>query len=329
LPPESPTTAACARLTLLRPRLSPPALVHPSFGALTAPFRQEGAPLPDVAGRHRAVAAALVSAALLVSIVPAVVNSATAPPGLERFLYALGRVESGGSYTARNATSGAYGKYQIMPASWAAWASTYLGSSTAPQTPANQETVAHRKVTALYVWLDAWPTVAHWWLTGSSERTAALWSSYSRSYVQRVMTIMRATGATATAASSYKAWIDSSDRRVGDGNPAIAYHATWSVARYGAYSGDRVMYATRTGASAKITFTGTGIAWIGPVGPTRGTARVYIDGKAVATVDLRRSTFQARKLLFARPLAAGAHTFSIVVTSSRRPVAIDELIIGT
>ena len=130
--------------------------------------------MPDVAGRRRAVPVALLVAALLVSIVPVGRPRRPPPPGLERFLYALGEVESGGSYTARNATSGAYGKYQIMPASWAAWAKLYLGSSTAPQTPANQETVAHRKVTALYNWLDAWPTVAHWWLTGSSERNASL-----------------------------------------------------------------------------------------------------------------------------------------------------------
>jgi len=285
--------------------------------------------LPDVAGRRRAVPVALLVAALLVSIVPSVVQ-ATAPPGLERFLYALGQVESGGSYTARNATSGAYGKYQIMPASWAAWAKLYLGSSTAPQTPANQETVAHRKVTALYNWLDAWPTVAHWWLTGSSERNPNLWSSFSRTYVDRIMAIYRATSDVAGAGTvSRTSWISSNDTRIGDSSRAITYRFAWSTATYASYSGHQVRYATRTGASASISFTGKGIAWMGPVGPTRGTARVYIDGKAVATVDLRRSTFQARKILFARPLTAGLHTFKIVVTSSGRPVAIDDLIIGT
>jgi hypothetical protein len=285
--------------------------------------------LPDVAGRRRAVPVALLVAALLVSIVPSVVQ-ATAPPGLERFLYALGQVESGGSYTARNSTSGAYGKYQIMPASWAAWAKLYLGSSTAPQTPANQEKVAHRKVTALYNWLDAWPTVAHWWLTGSSERNPNLWSSFSRTYVERIMKIYRATTDAAGAGTvSRTSWISSNDTRVGDSSKAITYRFAWSTAAYASYSGHQVRYATRTGASASISFTGKGIAWMGPVGPTRGTAKVYIDGKAVATVDLRRSTFQARRILFARPLAAGPHTFKIVVTSSGRPVAIDGLIIGT
>jgi transglycosylase-like protein len=268
--------------------------------------------------------------AFIVSIIPAATVSAASPPGLERFLYALGEVESGGSYTARNSTSGAYGKYQILPSSWAAWAKLYLGSSTTPQTPTNQEIVAHRKVTALYNWLDTWPVVAHWWLTGSSERNSALWSSFSRSYVQKVMTVMASTADVAgDTRTSTTGWIDASDVRLADNSAAIAYRSTWSAARYPAYSGHRVTYATRSGASATVTFTGTGVAWFGPVGPTRGTARVYIDGRAVASVDLRRSSFSAHKLLFARALAAGKHTFRIVVTSSGRPVAIDDLVIGT
>jgi len=66
------------------------------------------------------------------------------------------------------------------------------------------------------------------------------------------------------------------------------------------------------------------------VGPTRGTARIFIDGRAVARVDLRRSSFRARTVLFAKAFAtAGTHTLKIVVTSSGRPVAIDDLIVGT
>jgi Transglycosylase-like domain len=279
---------------------------------------------------------AILTAVLLVALVPAVTQSATPPAGLEPFLYALGQVESGGNYYARNSTSGAYGKYQIMPRSWAAWALLYLGSSTAPQTPQNQEIVAHRKVTALYYWLDSWPVVAHWWLTGSSERNPALWSSFSRTYVNRVMTIMRSVGGSVSgvistmSSTSSSSWIDSTDTRLGETNPAIHYQSTWLTARYSGYSNRQVKYATRTGASATLTFTGKGIAWIGPVGPTRGTARVYLDGKYVKTVYLRRSTFRARNLLFSKPFStAGQHTIRIVVSSSGRPVAIDELIVGT
>src|SRR5205085_3267319 len=118
----------------------------------------------------------------------------------------------------------------------------------------------------------------------SSERNPALWSSYSRTYVQKVMTIYQNTPDIAGTAATSTSWIDSGDPRVGDGASSIVYKDSWATARYAAYSGRIVHYATKTGASATITFTGTGIAWIGPVGPTRGTARVYIDGKAVATV---------------------------------------------
>lgn len=284
--------------------------------------------MPDVVGRRRAVPAALLTAVLLVSILPAVGTSASSPPNIDKFLAALGRVESGGRYTARNASTGAYGKYQIMPASWAGWAKAYLGSSSAPQTAKNQETVARRKVTALYTWLDAWPTVAHWWLTGSPERNAKLWSSYSRSYVAKIMKVMGA-GATAAKGASSRAWIDAKDTRLNDTAAAISYGPGWRSASYSAYAGRQVTYSTRQGASATMTFTGTGIAWVGPVGPTRGKAKVYVDGKLAATVNLRRSNFEARTILFAKPLKAGEHTIRIVVTSSGKPVALDQLIVGT
>jgi len=118
--------------------------------------------------------------------------------------------------------------------------------------------------------------------------------------------------------------------RLSETSSQIAYGLSWSSARYSGYAGDHVRYATRTGASATITFTGKSVAWIGPVGPTRGTARVFIDGKAAGKVDLRRSTFDSRSVLFSKAFgAAGPHTMTIVVTSSGRPVAIDEILVGT
>ena len=285
--------------------------------------------MPDPVGRRRAVPAAILTAVLLASVVPAVTNSATAPAGLEPFLYALGQVESGGSYTAYNSTSGAYGKYQIIPSSWAAWAAAYLGSSTAPKTPTNQEIVAHRKVTALYSWLDSWPVVAHWWLTGSSERNSALWSSYSRTYVNRVITVMKSvTGVGTTAPAPATSWITADDARFSDTANLISYRSTWKLAYLSSYSRGHVKYSTTAGASATFRFTGKGIAWVGPTGPTRGKARVYIDGVYVKTVDLRRSTYHARAVVFSKALPAGAHRVMIKVATSAKPVAIDELIVG-
>jgi len=105
------------------------------------------------------------------------------------FMWAMAGQESGWDYFARNRLSGAFGRYQIMPVNWPAWAATYLGHRTADQTPANQERVASRKLRALYVWLGSWRRVAYWWLTGDTERRERRWSPYARAYVRNVMSL--------------------------------------------------------------------------------------------------------------------------------------------
>jgi hypothetical protein len=104
-----------------------------------------------------------------------------------RFMWAMAGQESGWDYYARNVSSGAFGKYQIMPFNWPVWARAYLGDARADQTPWNQEIVAFGKIRDLYRWLGSWKRVAYWWLTGSSERRERRWSSYARGYVRNIM----------------------------------------------------------------------------------------------------------------------------------------------
>ena len=49
-------------------------------------------------------------------------------------------------------------------------------------------------------------------------------------------------------------------------------------------------WSSRAGSTATLTFRGTGIAWVAPVGPTRGRAAVSIDGVVVATIDLHATS---------------------------------------
>jgi hypothetical protein len=271
-------------------------------------------------GRLVSVALATILTALVAAVASPDMTAATAPHGLGRFKEAVGHVESGGRYTARNRTSGAYGKYQILPSNWPTWARQYLGSASAPQTPRNQERVASGKMASLIRWLGTWRRVAYWWLTGSS-RTSG-WSSYARRYVDRVMT--RYTASAARTGASART------RVVSDRSRSIVYRGTWRTARHAGYNGDRVRYATGRGASATLTFTGRRVVWYGPTGPTRGKARVYVDGKAVRTVDLRRRSFDPRAALYStRWSKSGRHTLRIVVlgTTGRPMVAIDDFAI--
>ena len=100
-------------------------------------------------------------------------------------MWAMAGQESGWDYYARNASSGAFGKYQIMPFNWPVWAAQYLGDRRADQTPWNQEMVAYGKLRDLYGWLGTWKRVAYWWLTGSTDRDERRWSGYARGYVEQ------------------------------------------------------------------------------------------------------------------------------------------------
>ena len=235
---------------------------------------------------------------------------------------AVANAESHGDYYARNDYSGAYGKYQIMPASWRGWAARYLGDPNAKQTPANQEIVAAAKFRALYAWLGSWRRVAYWWLTGSS-RTYG-WSYNASRYVSRVMAYYN-THLTVTIAAEAST---SSLHRYSEKNARIIYTGTWKSATNSGYAGDGVRYATAAGATASFTFTGTRITWYGPVGPTRGQARIFIDGAYLKTVNLYASSFAARRAVFSKAWSkAGQHRLVIetVGTAGHPYVAIDEL----
>jgi hypothetical protein len=109
-------------------------------------------------------------------------------------------------------------------------------------------------------------------------------------------------------------------------SPAIEYGGSWGDAANPAYLGRNVRWSKTPGSTATFTFTGSRVTWIGPMGPTRGLARVLIDGQPVARVSMWRSTFDARAVLFEHSFASsGRHTLTIEVLSmpSHPYVAVD------
>jgi hypothetical protein len=84
--------------------------------------------------------------------------------------------------------------------------------------------------------------------------------------------------------------------------------------------------ATNYGTKARAGVMATiGTQHVGCSGRTRGKAKVYLDGAYVATVDMYRSSYTARRVLFARNLADGSHTLPIQALgmSGHPTVAID------
>jgi hypothetical protein len=111
---------------------------------------------------------------------------------------------------------------------------------------------------------------------------------------------------------------------------AIAYTGTWRRATHTGYGGDTVAYARSAGASATFSFTGRKVAWNGPMGPTRGKAKVYVDGTYVKTVNTYRRSFDTRATLFhVGWKTAGKHTITVIVvgTKGHSMVAIDDFVV--
>ena len=111
---------------------------------------------------------------------------------------------------------------------------------------------------------------------------------------------------------------------------SISYRGTWRTAYHSGYMDGKARSTNARSAKASLQFTGTAIAWVGPVGPSRGKARVYIDGKLVTTVNTWASTFRASRVLFTKSWTkVGTHRISIVAngTAGHPTVALDAFLV--
>jgi hypothetical protein len=109
----------------------------------------------------------------------------------------------------------------------------------------------------------------------------------------------------------------------------VAFSAGWRTASSKLYSGGTAAYVSAPGASASYRFTGTSVAWVTGIGPTRGSAQVWVDGVKRATVSTYATTTSLRRLAFATSWPTqGTHTIRIVVvgTPGHRRVDVDAFV---
>jgi hypothetical protein len=110
---------------------------------------------------------------------------------------------------------------------------------------------------------------------------------------------------------------EGSTARVEDNDPSVVYTGNWYPNSAAPNSGGHATMTNLLNARVSITFTGTGISWIGVSDPWSGFARLYLDG-VLNTVDTYSSDTIYQKVLFsAHGLPAGAHTLSIEAMHTR------------
>jgi hypothetical protein len=119
--------------------------------------------------------------------------------------------------------------------------------------------------------------------------------------------------------------VTTSGTRHQETDPGVAYGSGWILGnRDKAYSEGATAESNTRGAQATITFTGTGIAWVGARGPQTGIAHVFLDGVFVGDIDMYSPTEGPQHTVFsANGLAAGTHALTIQVANQSNPASTD------
>ena len=105
---------------------------------------------------------------------------------------------------------------------------------------------------------------------------------------------------------------------------SVKFGGRWRTAYSRGYSGGTTRYATAAGAWASYTFTGTSVGWVTELGPTRGSAKVYIDGIHTATVNLHSPAPIMRRIAYAFTWThQGIHTIRIVALGTAGDPRVD------
>lgn len=117
---------------------------------------------------------------------------------------------------------------------------------------------------------------------------------------------------------------------VSDRSSLVTYRGTWTRYAHSLSTNGWITTSRQAGATARLRFTGRGIAIVALTNSTRGRASVYIDGVYRATIDTRSSTSVARKIVYVRNwTASGTHTIELRVagTSGRPSVSLDGFVV--
>jgi subtilisin family serine protease len=94
----------------------------------------------------------------------------------------------------------------------------------------------------------------------------------------------------------------------------VTYTGPWTRPASRTASGGHTRASSRANATATFSFLGNGVGLVAPLGPTRGVARLYVDGVLLRSIDLHRTTTAARRVVFSRNwTVAGNHTLKVVV----------------
>jgi hypothetical protein len=106
----------------------------------------------------------------------------------------------------------------------------------------------------------------------------------------------------------------------------LSWSSGWHTTTSSSYSGGSARYAKAAGSRVSYTLSARAIALVTTAGPTRGKAKIYVDGSLVKTIDLKASKTTYRYVAWYRQWSSSSkNTVKVVVlgTSGRPRVDVD------
>ena len=116
--------------------------------------------------------------------------------------------------------------------------------------------------------------------------------------------------------------------RLQETSSTIDYSGSWRRIKSQGASGSYVRYTTSSSAAARFAFDGRSFAWVSPKGPTRGYARIYIDGTYRGRINLNATSFVARRVVFRAGWSTRGHHVVVIrcaATSGHPRIDVDAL----
>ena len=126
-------------------------------------------------------------------------------------------------------------------------------------------------------------------------------------------------------AGNVGSWTTTSPRRLtrySETSGSICYSGRWAQKTSGVYWNGGAKASSSSGAKATLAFTGRSVAFVSRMGPTKGKAKVYVDGAFEATVDLYAASYQGQRVAWPRTFASsGRHTVVVKVLGTQALLA--------
>jgi len=115
-----------------------------------------------------------------------------------------------------------------------------------------------------------------------------------------------------------------------EGWDQVSVKGEWWRGRSDHFMSGGALSAQTRGARLEVTFTGTGVAIIGPMSKHRGEAKVYLDGRFISTIDAHSRTYREQQPLYIATFdTMETHTVAVTVaaTNDDSKVSVDAVIV--